>query len=176
MKYSEIITLVNGSIINATAHDADSSHAYKFLKLRKKVDSLFNEYIEKEKSLMKECGLEEGKKIEDNDRDKAKRYFEMRKELLDEEVVLDGIKTVPYDVWVELQRENRAKTVKKRVFVNGKEMERDEVVDILSGKVELLLEDIFWKAPEDEESPKDKSEASKEKSKSNSEKSRNAKQ
>lgn len=140
MKYSEIITLVNGGLINATAHDADSSYAYKFLKLRKKVDSLFNEYVEKEKALLKECGLEEGKKIEDEA--KAKRYLEMRKELLDEEVTLDGIKTVPYEVWVELQRENRAKKV------------NDKEVDILSGKVELLLEDVFWKAPDDEEAPK----------------------
>ena len=57
--------------------------------------------------------------------------------MLAEEVTLTA-KTMPYEVWHQLQVENSKKVI------DGKE------VDILSGYVEDLLEGVLWEAPKED--------------------------
>ena len=58
-------------------------------------------------------------------------------ELKNEDVAID-VKAMPYDVWHDLQNENKA------VNIFGK------TVDVLSGDVEEILEGILWVDPEEE--------------------------
>lgn len=132
----DIVTLQNQGLQLATAHDADPAHAYKLFKLRKAVDKAFAALAEQEKALSEECGIERGKKPSE---EASKKFYELQKALMKDDTPLEGIKTVPYDVWIELQKENRAKEF------NGKKL------DVLSGAVELILEDVFWTAPTEDE-------------------------
>lgn len=135
MKNQDIVTLQHLGIQLATAHDADSAHAYKLFKLRKAVDKAFKSIAEQEDALRTECGIEDGKKPSE---EVSKKFIELHKALMKDDTPLEGIRTVPYQVWIELQKENRAKDV------NGKK------IDVLSGSVELILEDVFWTAPAEE--------------------------
>lgn len=138
MKNMDIVTLQNQGLQLATAHDADPAHAYKLFKLRKAVDKAYNNLAEQEEALRTECGIERGKKPSE---DASKKFYELQKALMKDDSPLEGIKAVPYDVWIQLQKENRAKEF------NGKK------IDVLSGVVELILEDVFWTAPAEEVEP-----------------------
>lgn len=138
MKNMDIVTLQNQGLQLATAHDADPAHAYKLFKLRKAVDKAYNNLAEQEEALRTECGIERGKKPSE---EASKKFYELQKALMKDDSPLEGIKAVPYDVWIQLQKENRAKEF------NGKK------IDVLSGAVELILEDVFWTAPAEEPEP-----------------------
>ena len=163
MRKENVIKLVNCGILNMTAHDLNPAHSYKAFKLKKEVEKAYKAIIEEHKSILVEQGVTEQMESEVKDllgkvklspkeplADKEKELLTSYNRLQDkarkviaeankEEVSLD-IKTIPYKEWRELQKENRAKKINDYEF------------DILGGEAELILEEVFWTAPQDEES------------------------
>ena len=123
MKNYDILNLVNGGIFAVTANDLDASQAYKVLKFKKAVKKAFDNIAESEKSLLAEVGIEDAQAFDKEREELTKsgenaerlaeldktleRYLGLRKNLYDEEVTLEGIKTIPYETFHELQKENR---------------------------------------------------------------------
>ena len=159
MKKSEIIALVNNGLLNATQHELSTAHSYKVFKLKSEVRKKFTAIGEDEDALRKECGIEDATEFDKrmnelraikDPTDKEKKelkamvkqatdYVAKLKILHDEDVALEGIKTMPYSEWVLLQKENR--TIE---FMGRK-------VDVFSGIAEDLLYGVLWVAPDEEE-------------------------
>ena len=161
MKNYEVVTLINAGVLQATAHDVAPAHAYKLYKLKKALEKTLSAIQDAEKGLVKDAGIEDAQAFDERGRELAKvkederteaqkaemeernaklvKVGELRKALYEDEAQIEGLKTVPYDVWFALQKENRA------VKVNGQE------ADIFSGPAESILEGVFWDAPAEEE-------------------------
>lgn len=153
MKNKDIITLANCGALSITAHNIPAAHAYKVLKFKKSVRAAMLSFQDAERAIFSDCGVTDtanfNKRLNDL-RGKLREEAEdtelagmektiaeiqgLQKELKNEDVVLD-VKTMPYDVWHELQNENKA--------VPFDELTRD----VLSGEVEELLEGVLWEAP-----------------------------
>ena len=156
MKKKEILFLINSGVQSVTNHDLTATEAYKVVKFRKALNSAFEAIGEDEKAIAKDCDIEDLdaffkefnelqlKKDPSKDEkerlngmaEKNKRFQELEKQILEEDVTLE-CKTLSYDDWHKLQNENRDKEVLGRK------------VDVLSGRVEDLLEGILWAAPEE---------------------------
>lgn len=153
MKNQDIINLVSNGIMATTAHDIPARYAYQVLKFKKAVREAFTSIQAAEREMFTSEGVEDTKAF--NDRltelreslsDNSKELGEMetrlarlnalQAELRGEEATLKNFAPLPYDVWHDLQNENRAVEF------------CDEKKDILSGWVEDLLENILWIAPE----------------------------
>lgn len=151
----------------ATSHDVYPAHAYKLTRLKKEVREAVKKIVEAEQEILKDeaVNLEdpaatetklkdmrkrmsdltsEQKKEYDDLKARYDRYRGMHDALMEDDTPLEGIKTMPYKAWHQLQAENRSKTV----MMNGRPVNG---VDIFSGELEFVLEDVLWKAPEDEE-------------------------
>ena len=161
MKNYEVVTLVNAGVLQATAHEVAPAHAYKLYKLKKALEKALSAIQDAEKGLVKDAGIEDAQAFDDRGRELAKvkeeerkeeqkaeaeernakllKFSELRKALYEDEAQIEGLKTVPYEVWFALQKENRA------AKVNGQES------DIFSGPAESILEGVFWTEPEGEE-------------------------
>ena len=165
MKKEQIIKLVTCGILNMTAHDLDTAHSYKAFKLKREVEKHYNEIQEEQKAILKSVGITEQMENEvkglyekaklspkepmtEKEKDLLLSYNKLQgeaKKLVTEankEEVTLNIKTIPYNVWRELQKENRAKKINDYEF------------DILGGEAEIILEGIFWTEPQDEEPEK----------------------
>lgn len=153
MKNKDIITLVNRGVLSVTAHDIPAAHAYKVLKFKKAVRAAMLSFQDAERAIFSDCGVTDTAdfnkrlndlrgKLRDDAEEKELAVMEetiaeirgLQEELKNEEVSLD-VKTMPYDVWHELQNENKA--------VQFGESTRD----VLTGEVEELLEGILWETP-----------------------------
>lgn len=155
MKNGDIITLLDCGVLSITSHTLSTAHAYKVYKLRKAIDKAVNDIAIAERGLQLECGISDPDAFDkkraalrraSNDSEELSkmdaqlaRYLEMRNKLYDDDVALEGVKAMPYDEWRKLQDENKAVEIRGRA------------VDVLSGKAEMILEDILWKAPSEEE-------------------------
>jgi len=156
MKNQDIITLVGNGILAVTAHDIPAAHAYKVLRFKKAVREAFANIQAAEKEMFSEMGidntsafnarLKELRETLGDDTDEldemenqVARVSELQAELRNEDVALDGVKPMPYDIWHDLQNENKAVS-----FADGKK-------DLLTGWTEDVLENILWVAPEDVE-------------------------
>lgn len=153
MKNKDIITLANCGVLSITAHNIPAAHAYKVLKFKKAVRAAMLSFQDAERAIFSDCGVTDtadfNKRLNDL-RGKLREEAEdtelaameetiaeirgLQEELKNEEVLLD-VKTMPYDVWHELQNENKA--------VPFGESTRD----VLTGEVEELLEGILWETP-----------------------------
>lgn len=123
MKNIDIINLVNGGALAITANDLDAAQAYKVLKFKKALRKAHEAILDAENDLMKEAGIEDGvafdkeraelvKSDENPDRlaelnKTFERYAALRNNLYGEDVTLEGVKTLPYDVFHTLQCENK---------------------------------------------------------------------
>ncbi len=156
MKKSDIIILSNLGAGLITNHNIPVEHAYKVVKFRKGLQSALESLGRDEEALRKDAGIEDAKAFNDElqklrdaegrtaeqqkrlDEMEAqlRRFLALRGQLLNEEVELD-CKTMPYEAWHALQKENCEREV------NGKKM------DVLSGYAEDLLEGVLWQAPEE---------------------------
>lgn len=152
MKKIEIISLANAGVLVITNHDLSPEHAYKVVKFRKSLNAAYEAIGKDEEAIRKDAGIEDpqafDKELKELRESKSnperleelegqlKRFFELRAQMLNEDVVLD-CKALPYAEWHKLQNENKAVGAEKR--------------DLLSGWVEDVLEGVLWKAPEDKE-------------------------
>lgn len=151
MKKYEILSLVDAGILGVTAHDLDAAHAYKVLKFKRSVKAAFDELADAESGLLKESGIEDTqafdkeradliKSGENPERlDELNKQFErvnsLREILYKEEVQLEGVKTIPFEQFHLLQKEN-------------KDMGNKPL-----NAFELLLENVLWAEPEEEAAP-----------------------
>lgn len=158
MKKSDIIAMVNAGLLYATQHELSTAHSYKVFKLKSEVRKAFDAIGEAEEALRKDCGIEDGAAFDrrltelrnltertakeqkelDEMNKTLKGYIEQQLLLHAEEVTLD-VKAMPYEEWVRLQNENKAKDI------NGK------TYDIFSGYMEELLFGVLWSEPVEKE-------------------------
>ncbi len=160
MKKIDVIKLVNAGIISMTAYELSPAHHYKAFKLKKEVEKAYREIEDEQRGIREEHGITE--ELVDKVR-KIVEKSQQRKEVTDvenaivtdyneksrtankviefaaeQEINLD-IKTIPFLEWRKLQAENRAKKI------------GDKEVDILGGIAEIILADVFWIEPQEEE-------------------------
>lgn len=123
MKNIDIFNLANAGVLAISANDLDAAHAYKVMKFKRAVRKAFESLVSSEKDALKEAGIEDGvafdKEIEElrkTNADKAKleamekqlaRFFELRQNLINEDADLGEIKTIPYEQFHLLQKENK---------------------------------------------------------------------
>jgi len=147
MKKKELLSLQRAGVFRITANNIDAAHAYKVLKFKKAGRKAFEELAESERAILEEVDIKEPEafdkeraalaksgsdpsKLEQMNK-KLDRLVELRKALYEEEVELEGVKTVPYDQFHELQKENAE--------MPGKPL----------NVFEDLLEGILWEVPEE---------------------------
>jgi len=147
MKNLEIIFMRNAGILDVTANTLDSAHAYKVIGFKKAVKAALNSLAEAERSILEEVGIKnpeafdkereelrksgaDAARLEDLDK-QMRRLAELRKELYEENANLEGVKTLPFEQFHELQKENKD--------LPGKPL----------NIFEENLENILWAAPEE---------------------------
>lgn len=147
MKNIDILNLANAGVLAISANDLDAAQAYKVMKFKRAIRKAFESLSDAEKELLKEVGIEDGSAFDkelarlrkdDSEQEKRKeleqklsRYLSLRDALFEEEVTLD-CKTIPFEQFHILQRENKD--------INGKPLNLFE--DILEG--------VLWIEPESE--------------------------
>ena len=107
MKNQDILNLVNGGILIASAHSLPVEHYYKWYKYRREVEKHHRAFDKEQAALMKECGIEPGC-FNDADKETKQRFNEMNKKLLDEEVDFKQPAPIPYEFYRGIYDENRA--------------------------------------------------------------------
>lgn len=157
MKNYEALNLISTGVLMITANDLDAANAYKVLKFKRALRNIQMSIIEGERACISEAGIENAEafdkrrdeltkkpeltdeeKKEKNELDvKFSRFIQLREKLYNDDASLEGVKTMPYDQWHALQRENKA------VQFNG------NTVNILDSIAEELLEGILWVSPEE---------------------------
>ena len=147
MKNIDIFNLANAGVLAISANDLDSAHAYKVMKFKRAIRKAFESLSDAEKDLLKEVGIEDGAafdkelaRLRKNNSEpekrkemeqKLSRYLSLREALFEEEVTLD-CKTIPFEQFHILQKENKD--------INGKPLNIFD--DILEG--------VLWAEPESE--------------------------
>lgn len=156
MKNIDVLFMVNSGVLGITNYELGPKSAYKVVKFRNALQKALDNIQELEKSLLKDAGIEdvqvfnkELSELTSNDNktseeevklkeleEKNKKYNELRSEMLNEEVTLDGVLTMSYEDWHTLRKENRPKD--------------DKQPDPLNNYIETILENVLWTAPVDE--------------------------
>lgn len=160
MRKIDIINLVETGILFISAHDLSSEHAYKVFVLKREIEKANKLITEESEAILKEVGItdelqqklsvieKKQKAKEPLSPEELELTYEtiviqskannLIKQLHKEDVTLN-LKSIPYETWRELQKENKAKDVKGRQ------------IDLLGGPAEILLADIFWQLPKEKE-------------------------
>lgn len=152
MKNFEIINIKKAGIDKVRALTIPSAHAYKVCKFKKAVNIVASSVAKEELLLMQEAGIDDAEKFNNELAEalkagdaekvnemkaKAAIYNRLQAELYNDEAELAGVKPMPYEVWHDLQCENRNITILP-----------SDGVDILT-HFEALLEGVLWEAPEE---------------------------
>lgn len=165
MNKLDVIKLYKAGIIEVSAHTLSATHAYKVFKMKREVEKAYKAIEEDQEKIMEEVGLtrefrekvadifgKEANMVTDADKATVKEYQALQRKVEKlfeeqgkEEVSLD-IKTIPYNEWRKLQDENKAKKI------------NDKEVDILAGIAEIILAEVFWVEPTEEETKEEKKE------------------
>lgn len=126
LKNNIIVALVNMGGTALTASTINVADAYKVIKFRRSLKKAFDEIADKERDILKDLGIEvgEGGKLS-GDEEKIKRFSELQKTLYEDQSEIES-KTMPYETWHELQKENKP---------------------LQNPLIEDALEGILWEAP-----------------------------
>lgn len=162
MKKLDIIRLHNCGIAYMTAQQLDTAHAYKTFKLKREVEKLYSDIEDEHKAILRDCGITEemerqvqkisakantGEPLSGEEKDVLTGYQDKHSkavsiiEVANQAEVTLEVKSIPYAEWRKLQTENKEKKV------------GEAQVDILGGVAEIILEEVFWRAPEENEEP-----------------------
>lgn len=149
MKNIDILNLANTGVFLISANTLDAAHAYKVIKFKGAVRKVAEAVDEEQKAIAKEAGIEdtatfdkeraELRKTNSNPERLAEldkqlaRFIELRENFYKEPVKLEGVKTIPYEQFFALQKENKD--------LEGKPLEA--YADLLEG--------VLWAAPEEKE-------------------------
>ena len=149
MKNIDIIQLANAGVLQATGYTLKPAEAYQLFLLKKQVGKAVEAIREAATSLARDAGIddpaafdrrgeeleekaeptkEERKELEEH-RQKLTRLNGTRMALYEDETEV-RVSPIPYASWFALQQEN----AKSNIF---------------GGEAESILENIFWKAPEE---------------------------
>lgn len=129
IKNNLLVILAQVGGLNITANNISAADAYKVIKFRRAVAKAFEALGEAEKAIIKDCGLEIAEKGELSGTDEAKAKFcKLQAELYNDEADLGDIKTITFESWHELKKENKA---------------------LANAYVEDNLEGVLWNAPEE---------------------------
>lgn len=126
LKNNIIVALVNMGGTALTASTINVADAYKVIKFRRSLKKAFDDIADKERDILKDLGIEvgEGGKLS-GDEEKIKRFSELQKALYEDQSEIES-KTMPYETWHELQKENKP---------------------LQNPLIEDALEGILWEAP-----------------------------
>ena len=107
MKYKDIITLVQGGLMAASAHSLPVEHYYKFHKFRRAVARAYGELGKEQEELMKEMGVTQ-QMINTKQDDPAVIAFDRANaDLLEETVQMNLPARIPYEHYRGIYDENR---------------------------------------------------------------------
>jgi hypothetical protein len=139
MKNIEIINLANSGVFSISANTLDAPHAYKVIKFKSAVRNAAIAADDALRMLAKEAGIEDAVAFDNErtalNRTKAnperlaemnkqfQRLMELRENFYNEDAPLEGVKTIPYDQFFALQKENKD--------IQGKPL--DVYADLLEG-------------------------------------------
>lgn len=173
VKNTLIMSLAGNGIDNTTNHDVPVKDAYKAFRFKDAVKKAAAEIEKKREGLVKEAGIEDGVEFdaklkelravaEPTDEQKKElselegkfeKFQDLWKELMEDETELEGVKTMPYESFHALAKENR----NTRVSVPTGEKGKDGSPKFATAFVDVFdrfagdLEGILWDAPKDEE-------------------------
>lgn len=170
VKNSLILSLANNGLANTTNHDVAVKDAYKVFRFKDGIMKASNEIEEKRKAIVTEAGIEDASAFDDRRRELASlaekteeqkqelakldeqytKYQDLLKELLDDETEIPNLQLISFDSYHSLSSENRQTRVQVPSGEGNKKM-TTVYVDIFQ-QFMSELENILWKAPEDEES------------------------
>ncbi len=149
MRNLDVILLANAGLLQATGYTLKPAEAYQLFLLKKQVGRAVEAIREAEQSLVRDAGVEDPASFDrrteelkgkpeltkeeraelEEHQNKLVRLNEMRKSLYEDEADIK-VSPIPYEAWFSLQQEN----AKSNIF---------------GGDSETILENIFWKAPEE---------------------------
>lgn len=155
MKYSDVLMLISGGVLAMTSHELSINSAYIVTKFKRELTKLLEEWQEKNNSLIKEAGIEDGEAFDKRKDELTKKVKEgklnnseakeleklnsqmdrlngLRAKLADDDVTVN-VKPMPFEDWHTFKNEN------KELKLNG--FETLELAD-------SVLENILWIAPE----------------------------
>lgn len=123
MKNIDILNIANAGVFSISANTLDAASAYKVIKFKSAVRKAAISIDEDQRELAREAGIEDAaafdKERAELSRTKADpdrleklnaqfgRLLEIRNKFYDEDVELEGIKTIPYEQFFALQKENK---------------------------------------------------------------------
>lgn len=161
MQKLDIINLVDTGILHVSAHDLEPEYAYKVFQMKRAIENAHRAISNEIDALLKDNGIDDdfrqkaaaiNKKINnrealtieerewyDSANDRQHLVDKLLHEMYKADIKLNELKTIPFEAWRKLQNENRAKAV------------NNKIVDILGGVTEIILADIFWRAPEEKD-------------------------
>lgn len=155
IKNFEVVNLMNMGLGHCTALTLEPAHAYKVGKFRRTVLAAFESIQEAQKAILKDVGIEDPQSFDkeanelfsiENPTSEQKAQIEAKKkvysdfnaqvgELYAEDAKLEGIKTIPFEQWQLLRKENAEKEI------------GNKKVEIFSNYTEDLLLGILWEEP-----------------------------
>lgn len=167
-----ILALSGNGLENTTNHDVPVKDAYKAFRFKDAIMKAAAEIEKKREGLVKEAGIEDGSEFDAKLKElrsvaepteeqknelaelegKLRKFQDLWKELMDDETELDGVKTMSYESFHALSKENRNTRVSVPTGEKGKDGSPKfatvfvDVFDMFAGD----LEGILWTAPEDE--------------------------
>lgn len=107
MTNQDILNLVNGGILVASAHSLPVEQYYKWYKFRRQIERQYQHIDAEQAAIMKECGIQPGG-FEEASKDALARFDEMNKKMMKEEVDIKIIAPIPYEFYRGVYDENRA--------------------------------------------------------------------
>ena len=107
MKNRDIITLVQGGLLAASAHSLPVEHYYKFHKFRRAVARAFETLGEEQRALMAEFGITTQQVQKDKQNPAVIAYDKANEHLMDEAVEMKLPARIPYEFYRGIYDENR---------------------------------------------------------------------
>ena len=107
MKNLDILTLVNGGILAATAHCLPVEHFYKWHKFRRALEKQYVAIDAEQKALMKDCGIEPSD-FNNAPADARARFDEANAQLMNDDAPIQLPAPIPAEFYKGIYDENRA--------------------------------------------------------------------
>lgn len=155
MKNLDILIMINSGINNITNYDLSAANAYKIMKFRNILVKKYEEIQEKERQILNDACIDDPQAFDERYKtlnetenrtdeqnaeladlnSKYNAWIKARTDMLNTDVELEGVKTISFEDWHTLRKENRPKD--------------EKATDPLNNYVESILENVLWKAPEE---------------------------
>lgn len=155
LKNFEVVDLLNVGFAQCTAITLEPTHAYKVGKFRRIITSIYQSIQEEQKAIFKDLGIEdigvfeaenkelfslenptEEQKTKQEERGKLIKTINAQIiELMSEDAKVEDVKSIPFEQWQLLRRENAEKEI------------NDKKVNLIPNYIEDKLLGILWEEP-----------------------------